>query len=122
MKKYHTFNSLFGIQDFIVAIIVPIFLMISHKMSMSTLVYITVIINIARILIQMFANFMYKHNKSIYAIGIGSLLFGISCLIECLVDNHIVLYIFAVIPSITFPLFFLTTFKEYSIISENYSC
>ena len=122
LKKYHTFNSLFGIQDFIVALIIPIFLMVSHNMSMSTLVYITVIINIVRILIQLLANYMYQHNKSIYAIGIGCLLFGISCLIESIVSNHIVLYVFAVIPSITFPLFFLTTFKEYSVVSENYSC
>jgi hypothetical protein len=110
--KHNIFTSFFGLEDMIMAHIIPLYLAISN-LSVDKIAIIVAIINFSKMMITIIANKLYKQKLSILAIMIGSFLFGASCLVMAISKNSIVLYIMSVIGGLVFPFFYIPTLNEF---------
>lgn len=111
-KEYSAFHILFGLQHLVVNTIIPLYLYINN-LSLQTIAYIVILVNIAKIVTTIFANNLYKKGMSFTSILIGSILFIIPCLILLVSDNKILAYILTVLLNLSFPLFFIPNCNSY---------
>jgi len=120
VKPFNVFHVSFGLQDLIVSLIIPLFLAINN-LSLQTIAFVVAVVNIVKILMTIFANFMYKKEKSFWSVFIGSLIFAISCVILPNIKNQVFIYILSVLISISFPLFFISDCNIYAEKTKEFS-
>lgn len=110
--KHNVFTSFFGMEDMLMAHIIPLYLAINN-LSVDKIAIIVAIINFSKMLITILSNKMYKKNLAMLAISIGSCLFGLSCLVMAISYNKVLLYIMSVIGGLVFPFFYIPTLNEF---------
>lgn len=110
--KHNLFTAFFGLEDMIMAHVVPLYLAISN-LSVDKIAIIVAIINFSKMMITIVANKLYKQKLSFLAIMIGSVLFGVSCLVMAVSGNKILLYIMSVLGGLVFPFFYIPTLNEF---------
>ncbi len=120
VKPFNVFHVTFGLQDLIVSSIIPLFLAINN-LSLQTIAIGVAVINIVKIIMTMFSNFMYKKEKAFWSIFIGSVIFAISCILLPSMSDKVFIYILSVLISISFPLFFISDCNAYAETTTNFS-
>ena len=120
VKSFNVFHISFGLQDLIVSLIIPLFLA-TNNLSLQTISFVVAIVNVVKILMTVFANFMYKKDMAFWSVFIGSLIFAISCMMLPNITNEILIYIISVLISISFPLFFISDCNNYAEKTKNFS-
>lgn len=110
--KHNIFSALFGLQDLIFAYIIPLYLAINN-LSIDKIAIIVAIINIAKILLTMLANLIYKKGHSMLAVTIGAILVIVSSGVIALSTHNVLLYIMSVVGNLAFPFFYIPTLNEF---------
>jgi hypothetical protein len=111
-RKHNIFSALFGLQDLIFAYIIPLYLAINN-LSIDKIAIIVAIINIAKILLTMLANLIYKKGHSMLAVTIGAILVIVSSGVIALSTHNVLLYIMSVVGNLAFPFFYIPTLNEF---------
>ncbi len=120
IKPFNVFHVAFGLQDLIVSSIIPLFLAINN-LSIQVIVIVVAIINVVKIIMTIFANFMYKKGKAFWSVLIGSLIFAIACVLLPNITNKVFIYVLSVLISISFPLFFISDCNLYAEKTKDFS-
>ena len=120
VKTFNVFHVAFGLQDLIVSLIIPLFLAINN-LSIQTIAFVVAIVNVVKIIMTIFSNFMYKKEKAFWSVVIGSLIFAVSCVLLPNITNQIFIYILSVLISISFPLFFISDCNIYAEKTKEFS-
>ena len=120
VKSFNVFHVVFGLQDVIVSSIIPLFLAINN-LSMQTIAVVVAVVNVVKIIMTIFANFMYKKEKAFWSVFIGSLIFAISCVLLPNISNQVFTYTLSVLISISFPLFFISDCNMYAEKTKDFS-
>lgn len=110
--KHNIFSALFGLQDLIVVQIIPLYLAINN-LSVDKIAIILAVINLAKIGLTIISNKMYNKNLNIWAIAIGTILFGISSFVMVISANKILLYAMSILGGLVFPFFYIPTLNEF---------
>lgn len=113
VKPFNVFHASFGLQDLIVSSIIPLFLAINN-LSIQIIAIGVAIVNVVKIIMTVFANFMYKKEMSFWSIVIGSIIFATSCALLPNISDKIFIYILSVLIGISFPLFFISDCNAYA--------
>ncbi|MBQ8424520.1 MAG: hypothetical protein IJX17_00680 [Clostridia bacterium] len=120
VKPFNIFHASFGLQDLIVSLIIPLFLAINN-LSIQTIAFVVAIVNVVKIIMTIFANYMYKKEKAFWSVVIGSLIFAVSCIILPSIKNQVFIYVLSVLISISFPLFFISDCNIYAEKTKEFS-
>lgn len=120
VKPFNIFHASFGLQDLIVSLIIPLFLAINN-LSIQTIALVVAIVNVVKIIMTVFANYMYKKEKAFWSVVIGSLIFAVSCIILPNIKNQVFIYVLSVLISISFPLFFISDCNIYAEKTKEFS-
>lgn len=120
VKPFNVFHVSFGLQDLVVSIIIPLYLAINN-LSIQTIAIVVAIVNVVKIIMTIFSNYMYKKEKAFWSVVIGSLIFAISCILLPNITNQVLIYTLSVLISISFPLFFISDCNIYAEKTKEFS-
>jgi len=115
------FHIGFGIFQPVTDHLMPVYLYINN-LSFQTVTIVIVAIEVGKIIANMFAQYLVSHNKAKLSLIISGVVFVSSILILIFNRTPIVLYIFSVLSSLSFPFTFVSMFHLFcnKIKEENY--
>lgn len=110
--KYNIFHISFGLFQFVIDNIVPLYLYINN-LSFESVTIVIALIELFKVLANYLAKFFVKHNKQLLCSCISTVLFLVSTILIMIFKTPIVLYILSCLISVTFPLVFVPMFHSF---------
>ena len=119
-KEFNIFHVVFGLQNLIVSVILPLYLYINN-LSIQTIAYIVALVNVAKIIFTLLANHLYKKDRSFVSILLGGVSFVIASILLLKSSNSVFIYCLTIIMNLSFPLFFVPNCNYYGKKMKDYS-
>lgn len=119
-KEFNLFHTMFGLQHLIVSVVVPLYLYI-NDLSLESIAYIVALVNVAKILVTLLANYLYKKDRAFISIFLGGVSFVIASLLLVQSTNNIFIYCLTIVLNLSFPLFFVPNCNQYGKKTKEFS-